>query len=78
MNTETCILMAIPGILGAIAVAAVVRDWLRRRRARREIDRALEQRWTVGGWRTNWTAADEEKWQRLGRKGLLGNGWEAR
>jgi hypothetical protein len=78
MNTETCILMAIPVILGAVAVAAVVRDRWQRRRARREIDRALEQRWVAPGWKTTWTAADEEKWQKLGRQGLLGNDWRAR
>jgi hypothetical protein len=37
--------------------------WLRRSQTERQIDRVINQQWT---------AADEEKWQRLGRRGLLG------
>lgn len=77
MKPETLILMAIPVILGAILAAALVRDWLRRRRTQREIARGLDQRWEPAV-RADWTVEDETKWQSIGQQGTLGNDWEKR
>jgi hypothetical protein len=77
MNIEMAILLAIPVILGAILAVAAGRDWLRARRARREMNRALDQRWKTGRM-ADWTPADETRWQKMGRMGMLGNDWEKR
>lgn len=87
MKLETMILAAFPVVLGAILAVSAGRDWLRRRRTQHEIARGLDQRWESDAavrshwtedWTEDWTAADETRWQRMGRSGMLGNGWEKR